>query len=194
MQASESTSLPENAYVPLKPGEHYTPMVPAESKQAELTWRSVSWGIFVCVLFSVASAYSGLKVGQGMEAAIPISILAIGLARVFKRKVFGAKLADYQLTQAKIAEMAVAIDASALLIYRSAWTKDVKGGRVTREASMAKQFATDQAQVVIDEAVQLWGGLGVVSGVTVEKLYREIRALRIYEGTRICCGAKARRP
>lgn len=105
------------------------------------------------------------------------------LARVFKRRVFGAKLADYQLTQAKIAEMAVAIDASALLIYRSAWTKDVKGGRVTREASMAKQFATDQAQVVIDEAVQLWGGLGVVSGVTVEKLYREIRALRIYEGT-----------
>lgn len=105
------------------------------------------------------------------------------LARVFKRKVFGSKLADYQLTQAKIAEMAVAIDASALLIYRSAWTKDVKGGRVTREASMAKQFATDQAQVVIDEAVQLWGGLGVVSGVTVEKLYREIRALRIYEGT-----------
>ncbi|MDO8605211.1 MAG: acyl-CoA dehydrogenase family protein [Phaeospirillum sp.] len=105
------------------------------------------------------------------------------LARIFKRKVFGSKLADYQLTQAKIAEMAVAIDASALLIYRSAWTKDVKGGRVTREASMAKQFATDQAQVVIDEAVQLWGGLGVVSGVTVEKLYREIRALRIYEGT-----------
>jgi len=105
------------------------------------------------------------------------------LARIFQRKVFGAKLADYQLTQAKIAEMAVAIDASALLIYRSAWTKDVKGGRVTREASMAKQFATDQAQMVIDEAVQLWGGLGVVSGVTVEKLYREIRALRIYEGT-----------
>ena len=105
------------------------------------------------------------------------------LARVFKRKVFGARLADYQLTQAKIAEMAVAVDASALLIYRSAWTKDVKGGRVTREASMAKQFATDQAQTVIDEAVQLWGGLGVVTGVTVEKLYREIRALRIYEGT-----------
>ncbi len=105
------------------------------------------------------------------------------LARSLERVVFGTKLADYQLTQAKIAEMAVAIDAAALLIYRSAWTKDVKGGRVTREASMAKLFATDQAQEVIDRAVQLWGGLGVVSGVTVEKLYREIRALRIYEGT-----------
>ncbi|OAN52739.1 acyl-CoA dehydrogenase [Paramagnetospirillum marisnigri] len=105
------------------------------------------------------------------------------LARSVKRVVFGSRLADYQLTQAKIAEMAVAVDASALLIYRSAWTKDVKGGRVTREASMAKQFATDQAQMVIDQAVQLWGGLGVVSGVTVEQLYREIRALRIYEGT-----------
>jgi acyl-CoA dehydrogenase len=105
------------------------------------------------------------------------------LARSLERVVFGTKLADYQLTQAKIAEMAVAIDASALLIYRSAWTKDVKGGRVTREASMAKLFATDQAQEVIDKAVQLWGGLGVVSGITVEKLYREIRALRIYEGT-----------
>lgn len=105
------------------------------------------------------------------------------LARSLDRIVFGTKLADYQLTQAKIAEMAVAIDAAALLIYRSAWTKDVKGGRVTREASMAKLFATDQAQEVIDKAVQLWGGLGVVSGVTVEKLYREIRALRIYEGT-----------
>ncbi|CAA7618730.1 acyl-CoA dehydrogenase family protein [Magnetospirillum sp. SS-4] len=105
------------------------------------------------------------------------------LARTLDRVVFGTKLADYQLTQAKIAEMAVAIDAAALLIYRSAWTKDVKGGRVTREASMAKLFATDQAQEVIDKAVQLWGGLGVVSGITVEKLYREIRALRIYEGT-----------
>jgi acyl-CoA dehydrogenase len=105
------------------------------------------------------------------------------LDRANSRTVFGQKLADYQLTQAKIAEMAVAVDASALLIYRSAWTRDVKGGRVTREASMAKQFATDQAQMVIDQAVQLWGGMGVVSGMAVEQLYREIRALRIYEGT-----------
>jgi acyl-CoA dehydrogenase len=78
--------------------------------------------------------------------------------------------------------MAVAIDASALLVYRAAWTKDVLGARVTREASMAKLFATESAQQVIDAAVQLFGGLGVVRGTTVERLYREIRALRIYEG------------
>ncbi|MGB8260250.1 MAG: oligopeptide transporter, OPT family [Terracidiphilus sp.] len=86
MNATEITSLPENAYVPLKPGESYTPVVPAHLQQPELTWRSILWGIIFCVLFSVASAYSGLKVGQGMEAAIPISILAIGLARLFKRR------------------------------------------------------------------------------------------------------------
>ena len=78
--------------------------------------------------------------------------------------------------------MAVAIDAAALLVYRAAWTKDVVGGRVTREASMAKLFATESAQQVIDAAVQMFGGLGVVQGMTVEHLYREIRALRIYEG------------
>jgi acyl-CoA dehydrogenase len=78
--------------------------------------------------------------------------------------------------------MAVSIDAAALLIYRSAWTKDVLGARVTREASMAKLFATESAQQVIDAAVQIFGGLGVVRGMTVERLYREIRALRIYEG------------
>jgi putative OPT family oligopeptide transporter len=82
----ETKSLPENAYQPLKPGETYQPIVPAASKQAELTLRSIFWGILFCVLFSVASAYSGLKVGQGMEAAIPISILAIGLARMYKRR------------------------------------------------------------------------------------------------------------
>jgi alkylation response protein AidB-like acyl-CoA dehydrogenase len=79
--------------------------------------------------------------------------------------------------------MAVEIDAAALLIYRAAWTKDRVADRVTREASMAKMFATEAAQRVIDAAVQLHGGLGVVSGVPVERLYREIRALRIYEGT-----------
>jgi acyl-CoA dehydrogenase len=91
-------------------------------------------------------------------------------------------LADFQLTQFKLGEMAVSIDAAALLVYRSAWTKDVKGVRVTREASTAKLFATETAQQVIDSAVQMFGGLGVVSGMTVEGLYREIRALRIYEG------------
>ncbi|MBB4199245.1 acyl-CoA dehydrogenase [Rhodoblastus sphagnicola] len=102
--------------------------------------------------------------------------------RALNRRVFGKPLADFQLTQAKIADMAVAIDASALLIYRAAWVKDSSGARVTREASMAKLFATEEAQKVIDAAVQIFGGTGVVSGVTVETLYREIRALRIYEG------------
>jgi acyl-CoA dehydrogenase len=105
------------------------------------------------------------------------------LRRCREREVFGRPLGEYQLTQAKIADMAVAIDAAALLIYRAAWTKDVTGRRVTREASMAKLYATESAQQVIDMAVQLFGGTGVVSGVTVEALYREIRALRIYEGT-----------
>jgi acyl-CoA dehydrogenase len=105
------------------------------------------------------------------------------LARCRERAVFGKPLAEYQLTQAKIADMALAIDAAALLVYRSAWTKDVLGKRVTREAAMAKLYATEAAQQVIDMAVQLHGGTGVVHGAPVERLYREIRALRIYEGT-----------
>ncbi len=105
------------------------------------------------------------------------------VGRALERRTFGHALVDYQLVQAKLADMDVAIDAAALLIYRAAWTKDTTGGRVTREASMAKLFATESAQEVIDQAVQIFGGLGVVSGVPVEKLYREIRALRIYEGT-----------
>ena len=98
------------------------------------------------------------------------------------REMFGGRLADLQLTQAVIAEMAIDIDASALLIYRSAWTKDCMAERVTREAAMAKYYATEAAQRIIDKALQLHGGLGVVSGTPVEVLYREIRALRIYEG------------
>ncbi len=99
------------------------------------------------------------------------------------RNVFGKPLAEHQLTQAKIADMALAVDASALLVYRAAWTRDVVADRVTREAAMAKLFATESAQKVIDDAVQLLGGRGVVAGSVVEQLYREIRALRIYEGT-----------
>jgi acyl-CoA dehydrogenase len=98
------------------------------------------------------------------------------------RHMFGGTLADLPLAQANLAEMAVDIDASALLIYRSAWTKDVQKGRVTREAAMAKLYATDSAQNVIDKAVQLFGGLGVTVGSKVEELYRDNRALRIYEG------------
>jgi acyl-CoA dehydrogenase len=105
------------------------------------------------------------------------------LARVHAREAFGQKLADFQITQNRIADMAVEIDAAALLIYRAAWTRDCVADRVTREASMAKMYATEAAQRVIDAAVQLHGGLGVVSGIPVERLYREIRALRIYEGT-----------
>jgi len=103
-------------------------------------------------------------------------------ARAHRRRLFGRTLAEFQLTQGKLGEMAMAVDAAALLVYRAAWTKDVAGGRVTREASMAKLFATESAQEVIDAAVQLFGGLGVVRGTSVERLYREIRALRIYEG------------
>lgn len=104
------------------------------------------------------------------------------IKRVTTRQVQGAPLFDLQMVQGHIADMAVDVDASALLIYRAAWTKDSGAPRVTREAAMAKLFSTDQAQKVIDRAVQLHGGDGVKSGETVEKLYREIRALRIYEG------------
>jgi acyl-CoA dehydrogenase len=105
------------------------------------------------------------------------------LARVRSRKVFGRALAEFQLTQARLADMALAVDAAALLVYRAAWRRDSTGRRITREAAMAKLFATESAQQVIDSAVQLFGGAGVVSGAAVERLYREIRALRIYEGT-----------
>ncbi len=105
------------------------------------------------------------------------------LARTRTRRVSGHMLIEHQLTQGRLADMALAVDAAALLVYRAAWAKDQSGGRVTREAAMAKLYATDAAQQVIDSAVQLFGGIGVVSGVAVERLYREIRALRIYEGT-----------
>ncbi|HEX7052385.1 MAG TPA: acyl-CoA dehydrogenase family protein [Burkholderiales bacterium] len=98
------------------------------------------------------------------------------------RRMFGQRLADFQMTQAKLADMATAVDAGALLAYRSGWARDVRGQRVTREAAMAKMYATESAQEVIDAAVQLLGGLGVMRGHPVERLYREVRALRIYEG------------
>jgi acyl-CoA dehydrogenase len=108
--------------------------------------------------------------------------LAETVERAAARQLFGAPLADLQMTQAAIAESATEIDAAALLVYRAAWTKDQGAARVTRESAMAKMFATEAAQRVIDRAVQLHGGLGVTKGVKVEELYREIRALRIYEG------------
>ena len=102
--------------------------------------------------------------------------------RAASRKLFGAPLAELQLTQGAIADSASEVDASALLVYRAAWTKDQGAARVSREAAIAKMFATEAAQRVIDRAVQLHGGFGVTKGVKVEELYREIRALRIYEG------------
>ncbi len=108
--------------------------------------------------------------------------LAAALARVRTRQLFGQALADFQMTQGAIADMDTAIDAAALLTYRAAWLRDVRGERATREAAMAKMAATESAQQVIDRALQLFGGEGVRSGSVPETLYREIRALRIYEG------------
>jgi acyl-CoA dehydrogenase len=120
-----------------------------------------------------------------------VAAAALGMARraldetlghVTRRKAFGGTLADLQLVQGKLGDMALAIDSSALLVYRSAWTRDCVADRVTREAAMAKLHATESAQQVIDAAVQLHGGQGVRRGNVVESLYRDIRALRIYEG------------
>ena len=108
--------------------------------------------------------------------------LDAALRRASSRQLYGAPLAELQMIQGKLADMALAVDASALLVYRAASDKDGGAQRITRQASMAKLYATEAAQRVIDDAVQIHGGLGVVAGHPVERLYREIRALRIYEG------------
>ena len=144
----------------------------------------------------IGNAGKGLRVALGtLDIFRPtVGAAALGFARraldeaiewSSRRKVFGKTLAEQQLTQARIADMAVDVDASALLVYRAAWLRDTAagGGRVTREAAMAKLYATEAAQRVVDSAVQLFGGRGVTVGETVERLYREVRALRIYEGT-----------
>ncbi|MGY6563805.1 MAG: acyl-CoA dehydrogenase family protein [Halomonadaceae bacterium] len=145
-----------------------------------------------------ASAMIG-QPGQGFRIAMAVldvfrstvGAAALGFARraldesldrARNRELFGASLADLQMVQGHLAEMALDVDAAALLVYRAAWTKDMGAERVTREAAMAKLYATDRAQQVIDKAVQLHGGDGVRKGHIVESLYREIRALRIYEG------------
>ena len=137
--------------------------------------------------------------GEGFKVAMAtldvfrtsVGAAALGFARraldeavkhTSTRELFGAPLSALQMTEASIAEMATEVDASALLIYRSAWAKDCHQERVTREAAMAKLYATEAAQRVIDQAVQLFGGSGVTKGNIAESLYREIRALRIYEG------------
>jgi alkylation response protein AidB-like acyl-CoA dehydrogenase len=145
-----------------------------------------------------ASALIGAE-GEGFKVAMrtldvfraSVAAAALGFARraldeslrhARARRMFGGALGDLQLTQAKLGEMATEIDAAALLTYRAAWRRDVQGVRATREAAMAKMAATESAQRVIDAAVQLFGGRGVTRGEAVERLYREIRALRIYEG------------
>jgi len=140
----------------------------------------------------VGAAGEGFKVAMRTLDVFRTSVAAAALGfarraldealqRVTTRRMFNQTLADFQLTQAKLAQMATTIDSAALLTYRAAWQRDL-GQPVTREAAMAKMAATEGAQQVIDAALQMWGGLGVVSDQPVERLYREIRALRIYEG------------
>ncbi|MEC7092801.1 MAG: acyl-CoA dehydrogenase family protein [Pseudomonadota bacterium] len=134
------------------------------------------FGIAMSVLDVFRSTVGAAALGLARRA------LDEALSRVSNRILFGAPLADMPTVQASLAEMALDVDSAALLIYRAAWTKDMGAARISREASMAKLHATETAQSVIDKAVQLHGGDGVRSGETVEALYREIRALRIYEG------------
>jgi acyl-CoA dehydrogenase len=134
----------------------------------------------------MAIALSTLDVFRATVGAAALGLsrraLAEATAHARSRRAFGSTLSEFQLVRAKLADMATAIDAAALLVYRAAWVKDTQKRRVTREAAMAKAFATEGAQRVIDDAVQILGALGVVAGSTVETLYREIRPLRIYEG------------
>jgi acyl-CoA dehydrogenase len=142
----------------------------------------------------VGEAGAGMRVALGtLDVFRPtVGAAALGFARraldealgwTRERQAFGKALNEFQLIQASLGEMALEVDASALLVYRAAWARDSGAERITREAAMAKLYATEAAQRVIDTAVQIFGGRGVVSGAPVETLYREIRALRIYEGT-----------
>lgn len=134
------------------------------------------FGIAMATLDVFRSTVAAAALGMARRA------LDETLAHVSQRKLFGGVLSDLQLVQGKLSDMALGVDSSALLVYRSAWTKDCVAERVTREAAMAKLHATESAQQVIDAAVQLHGGKGVTKGNIVEALYRDIRALRIYEG------------
>jgi acyl-CoA dehydrogenase len=140
----------------------------------------------------IGAAGEGFKVAMRTLDVFRISVAAAALGfarramdealhRATVRRMFNQALADFQLTQAKLAQMATTVDSAALLVYRAAWLRD-QGHSVTKEAAMAKMAATEGAQQVVDAAVQMFGGLGVTSGQTVEQLYREVRSLRIYEG------------
>jgi len=147
--------------------------IPAENLIGE---RGAGFRIAMATLDIFRSTVGAAALGFARRA------LDVTLDRVRTRRLFGAPLADLQLTQTAIAEMATDIDASALMVYRAAWTRDTGAPRITREAAMAKMVATEAAQGVIDRAVQLHGGEGVRAGSVPETLYRDIRALRIYEG------------
>lgn len=147
--------------------------VPAESRIGE---AGAGFKVAMATLDVFRSTVGAAALGFARRA------LDASLARAQSRKLFGAPLAAMQLTQTSLAEMATAIDTAALHVYRAAWTRDSGAARITREAAMAKMVATEAAQEVIDRAVQLHGGEGVRSGSVPETLYREIRALRIYEG------------
>ena len=179
-------------------------IVPADTVGLEITERleTIAPHPLATLTFNEARVPAAAMIGapgQGFKIAMSVldvfrstvAAAALGFARraldealgrVTTRQIQGAPLFDLQMVQGHIADMALNVDAAALLVYRAAWSKDSGAPRVTREAAMAKLFATDQAQQVIDKAVQLHGGDGVKSNETVEKLYREIRALRIYEG------------
>ena len=140
----------------------------------------------------IGAAGEGFKVAMATLDVFRTSVAAasLGFARralhesiawAKQRKMFGGTLADFQITQSKLAQMATLLDAATLLTYRAAWLRD-QGQRITQEAAMAKMTATENAQQIIDMAVQMHGGMGVKKGCIVESLYREIRALRIYEG------------
>ncbi|HEX8574363.1 MAG TPA: acyl-CoA dehydrogenase family protein [Allosphingosinicella sp.] len=147
--------------------------VPAESLLGE---RGKGFSQAMATLDVFRTTVGGAALGFARRA------LDEATKRALTRRVGSGTLADNAVTQSRLAEMVLDVETSALLVYRAAWLRDVKGQRNSREAALAKLHATDSAQSVIDKAVQLFGGLGVTRGVTVERLYREIRALRIYEG------------
>ena len=179
-------------------------IVPADAPGLSVTERieTIAPHPLATLRFDNCRVPGGALLGQpGAGFRIAMSVLdvfrstvgaaALGLARraldeavrhANARHLFGAPLSDMPVTQAALADMATEVDAAALLVYRAAWTKDSGAERVTREASMAKLYATEAAQRVVDRAVQIHGGLGVTKGNKVEELYREVRALRIYEG------------
>jgi acyl-CoA dehydrogenase len=156
--------------------------------------RLVLQGCKVPVAHRIGEEGDGMRVALGTLDFFRTSVgaAACGIAaraleesrgRALSRQQFGSRLADFQLTQAALADMATDLDAARLLVYRSAWLKDQGKERLTRESAMAKLFATEAAQRIVDRAVQIHGGSGVERGSVVERLYREVRALRIYEGT-----------